>query len=67
MIERKSGTILRFNSDDSGFVSDHANPGAEYEFEHAGARPIFDEGGEVIYLLVKAGSTVKAVNLGRPM
>jgi hypothetical protein len=66
MIERKSGTILRFNDDNSGFVSDDSNPGSEHQFEHAGARPVFDEGESVIYLLIKAGTTVKAVNLGRP-
>lgn len=66
MVEKKEGTLLRFTSDDTGFVDDSTNPGAEHPFEHMGARPTFVEGDVVTYLLIKNPGTTKAVNLGRP-
>ncbi len=66
MIENKTGSVLRFDSEDTGYIDDRDNPGSEFPFEHRGARAVFQIGETVTYLLIKTPGTTKAVNLGRP-
>lgn len=66
-VEEKSGKILEFTDDNSGYVDDRENPGGpQIPFEHHGARPTFFIGEDVNYLLIKTPGTTKAVNLGKP-
>lgn len=66
MFEEKTGTILRFTGQDTGYVSDSTMPGTEHPFEHHGAQLTFVENEGVSFLLLSTPSgQKKAIRLGR--